>query len=246
VKRWDDWRKQNWDDDQAATKQQLETLRQLEEAQARVAELESTQGAEVTLDEIKKNMDKILADGKYVRRQDLDTEIIPKLPYAQKEDVDKRIDQLSLGMEHVYANTAHYPLLHQQEFGEPMKLADLFKYMNDNKVSDFQAGYDMMVREKREKIQSEKAKKQLEEAEQRGYVKGKQERTMGADGRMPVDNLGSAPEMGHLQRRKLEAAKAKDPNAAPPLPEAPLGSGVLAEAAYQAWLKSQQGKEGVQ
>jgi len=226
LKSWEQWRASNWDENANATRREVEL-------QAELAAAKAAGGGGVD-DWNKGGFADIVKD-------------IEKQGFVKADVVNKTItdqlDRLALGFEEVYKRTVSLPWKHAKEFGPDAELdmGAVLDHMRKNNIHDPQKAYEDYVAPKRAEAQkareAEVAAKhaaEIAEAEKRGEMKA----AMGSGGRLPTDQSGSGPALGHLQRNILE--KAKGANSDDPGP-GKLGENVIAQQGYEELLKSRAG-----
>lgn len=216
---WAQWKAENWNDQTNTTRREAELLAELEVAKAGNGSDPLTSFGDITKD-------------------------LEKQGFAKTETVNKAIqeqlDRLALGFEEVYKRTVTLPFKHAKEFGPDAELdmGAVLDHMRKNNIHDPAKAYDDFVAPKRAELQKQReaeiAAKHAEEiaaAEKRGEMKA----AMGTGGRLPTDQTGSGPGLGHLQRTILE--RAKGANSDDPGP-GKLGENVIAQQGYEELLKS--------
>jgi len=241
VSRWEEWKKAEWDDDLKMPKAAAAELRARE---ARIAELEATQGTEMDWDQIQTKLNEDLSKRGLVSRDDLkDPAKLRELGLARQDS----IDNVAGGMQAVYAKTAPLIIQHDKEFGEPIDMEKFMSFMgspagpkDEKGLFDFKKGYDQFVGEKRAAKQAEARTVELAEARKDEREKTLKELNMGQNGRMPTDQKGSNPDMSWYQKLKMSKLK-NDKEGMPKLADGLLGTGASGDLAYEAWLSGQQG-----
>lgn len=224
AKQWESWADKYWDKDANATKVELGLRDQLQQTRERVAELELQGGSEMTFDEIQK----ALKEHGYAPASELEGKFISAKAH---EDA---LNNLAIGFQQVYTKTAGLPLRHQREFNEDLDMGKVFEYMQTNRVLDPSEAYERMVGDRRREAAEKRHQEEIQKAKDEGRREAEQKVAM-SQGSLPVDQAGSGPALGHLQRAVME--KVKGQTADKPLPEVDLGRGKLAEIGYENLLK---------
>lgn len=239
VRRWEEWKANEWDDDSKMTRRALE---EIQERDRKIAEYEAKQGTEMNWDEIKSKLDEDIKARGYVSQADLkDDKRLAELGLVKRDAVDN----LGYGMQSYYAKTAPLLTAHVREFGEDLNMEDFQKYMSspaapkdDKGVWDFKKGYDEFVAPKRATKAAEASVKREEEIRKDEREKTLKEAAMSAGGRIPTDQTGSGGDLGWMQRQKMAKLKG-DSDKLPKLAEGQLGTGASGQLAYEAWVASQ-------
>ena len=150
-----------------------------------------------------------------------------------KDEFQNQMAQLATIMANLYADLDSVGWQHYREFGEPLDKRKLLKFMEDNKLVSVSDAYERMVADARKAKMEEKYKQELERVRQEAEAKARREAL--AQARMPTDMSGTV-RMGPLQAR-LQAQQ-------PSGEEAPLGRGVIAQKAFEAYLREKGWSEG--
>jgi hypothetical protein len=218
--KWDTWMSENWDDEHGMTKAEYALQQRNAEIQRRLEAAALGEGAveQVTFDELNTHLNakvKELGLDKLVAKDEFETVV----KTAKEEGV-----AYNNYTAHLATRATYLAVKHDKEFGELVDPNDIFKFANENKISDLDAAYDKMVSDKRKAIGDADLQKKLDAAKEEGRKAALQERGM-SEGSMPVDMGG--PDMGHFAK-KLMAGGDKSGSAVPD--EVPLGS-VASQAA---------------
>jgi hypothetical protein len=203
------------------------------------------QGNDMTWDEMKSNVDGLLNQRGVVTKEYIEKEWAPKLAFAKPADieaVDKKIQNLALGMDAAYGASAHLPSKYYREFGNvegapEFTMSDLFKHMNEKKIANFDDAYKSYTEPLRIKMAEAAAKTKEDEIRKQVREETLKEFTMNK-ATMPVDQRGSSPEMSALTMRINERKKIEN-NDAPKLTPGELGSGAATQDAYRQYLTDQ-------
>lgn len=249
VDKWSTWRKDYWDEEAQATKHELNLRNLVSEKDRQLEELRRGAETEMTLEETAKFMKEQwdqLQDG--VATKEYVDNKVQDAGTVDKEYVTNEANRIAVGNEVLFAKVSPLLFSHKDEFGEVLDVQGLFNHMRENQVFDPEDAYNKMVAERRQKLSEERTaaeeeaqKKALEEAEQRGFEKARQEAAMRPGGQIPTDQQGPAPNLGHLQKSKLEHAKTGDGEGDQPAPKnVDLGAGQLAHLGYEELVKSRQ------
>jgi hypothetical protein len=248
---WENWKAKEYDPSTGYTKRAVQALR---DKDAEIEALKLLQGNDMTWDEMKSNVEKLINDNltgrNYVDPSGVDsriggrTTIKVKNPDGTERDipVTDYVRNVERGMEFTYAKTAHLPLKYYKEFHDVSDAPEftqeaLFKHMQEHSIADFEKGYESFVRPLREK-KNEAAGKIREEqirTEERKKVEAEYMQRNG--GIMPDDTKGSAPEMSALSRKIADRKKVEVQG--PKLTPGTIGDGSAGNDAYQQWLKDQ-------
>lgn len=234
---WEEWKRNNWNEDLKMTNETAAAVRDAEAAKLRVAALEAAgMGGDMKFEDIEKE----LAAKGYIRKDDLASVADPTIV--------NRVNQSAAGIERFYTATSTLPVEYFQEFGKvnPALMTDLVKKYGEevrvNPAADPRAIYDRMVAPQREEIRvakeaaSKVAQEQaIKEAEERGAARARQEIGMqpGTPG-MPVDDYGT-PSLNARQNR-IDAADKAGHTLEKSILERPLGS---TAADGLAWIQAQ-------
>lgn len=155
---WESWKLNNWDDAKGMPKGQIQAQEEAAAARRELAELQARgEVNDMTFEEILAGL-----QGKgFVTKDDV-AKTLKESGVVDAKTIDQRFAQMDDGMSYIYGATAHLPLEHSQEFGKPMKVTDLFKYMSEHKLADPQLAYDRMVeplrRAKQEEVSAARTK----------------------------------------------------------------------------------------
>jgi len=248
---WEEWKAKEYDPATGYTKRALKLL---EQKDAEIEALKLLQGNDMTWDEMKANVEKLVNDtvgskgivDKTALNQEIGSRVTVKVkqPDGSEKDVPvtEYVKNLERGMEFTYAKSAHLPVKYYREFGDIKDAPDftqeaLFKHMQENAIADFEKGYESFVAPLRAKRAEEAAKTREEQIRKEERDKITQEMMQRNGGRMPEDNSGAAPEMSALSRKI--AGRKKEEVAGPKLTPGQIGDMSGANDAYQNWLKDQ-------
>jgi hypothetical protein len=120
---------------------------------------------------------------------------------AQAEEFNRTIS----GMDNFYSAAHKLGFAHKDEFGKPLDDRQLLEYMGKNHIQDPTLAYERMVAadratiaEAKEKERQELHVKELQEAEERGANRVRQEVTMGVGGMLPTDDAGGIVGVTHI------------------------------------------------
>jgi len=198
----------------------VETKRQLAEAQSRVAALEASleTGADMTFDEI---LEGLKAKG-YPSKPEVQ-EIVKSVTgdLAARKEVEDANNRLAYGFQRVYTQTANLPVSHYAEFGEQLDMGQFMDYMqNNNMLGDPKSAYDRFVSSKREEKRTSAETQRQKEFEaqiaaakeaalKEGIEKGRMEASMSKD-RLPPDQGGPIPGMLPGVRERIQKARKED------------------------------------
>lgn len=251
LNQWEKWKADEYDANTGYTKRALKVL---EQKDAEIEALKLLQGNDMTWDEMKANVEKLVTDtitskgvvDKSSFNQELGNRMTVKVRQADGSEkevpVTDYVRNLERGMEFTYAKSAHLPLKFYKEFGTMADAPEftqeaLFKHMQENSIADFEKGYESFVSPLRAK-KAEAAAKQREEdirKEERDKIKAEMMQRNG--GVMPDDTKGASPEASALSRKIAERKKVEV--SGPKLTPGQIGDGAAANDAYQQWLKDQ-------
>lgn len=242
LKKWEDWRTKQWDDESGTTKTEKAMAELYRAEQARATALEAAQaaGGEMTFEEILGN----LQQKGFATKAEIESVVSEKTKTLfSKEDGEKLGNNLDSALQFVYAKSYNLGRRHEKEFGEELDMGEVLKYMGANKIHDPEAAYTQMTATKRADLQKklateadEKNKKAIEDAKAAGILEGEKKAAM--SGRVPTDQSG--PGLGHMERARMERAKASktaDGQADVPA-NVKLGENVLSTLGYEELLKN--------
>lgn len=184
AKTWDQWSKENWDEEHGATKAEI-ALKQ------RIQQLEANKGEEMTFDQLNGWM----AEQGLVKKADVDGIL------AQKENA---FTQSLQGSAWVGAKLAQIGTRHTLEFQKEFDAPTFLSKVNEYGVNDLDRAYDMFVSDERKTREVAKAKEALERTEKEAFEKGKQEALssyIAQSGNSGVPVMEQTNDIGHFQRR---------------------------------------------
>jgi hypothetical protein len=243
VQAWNTWRQDNWDTEAEMTHTEAGLRSQVTDLEQRNAELQEGAETEMTFDEILTG----LKEKGVVTKEELDQKL-KDAGGLSPADAQAIVNQQAIGTEAFYGKTYGIGFKHMKEFDEVLEMDTLLDYMREKKEFDPQAAYDKMVAGRREEMATAKAtadeearKAELEAAEEKGRKQALQETTMRNGGQLPTDQAGSNDKIGHLQRSKLESAKAGSEGEKAVPDGVQLGTGQLAHLGFEELQKSRSG-----
>jgi hypothetical protein len=217
--KWDNWRRENWDEAASKTRAQVAAEQRAIEYERAMQELERS-GFATPAPAVKQSpgFDEVMAQ------------------------VKQELNNQAVGIQVLIPSVLKAQQRHMREFpDQEFDAAAVFDYMQKAKIYDAYEAWDRMTAKQRsenaeQRRQEHEAAHQraLQEAEERGAQREREKLAMGPDGRIPVDQTGAPPPMGHLQKRILDSAKGAQPEIPP---EVGLGEGTLAQLGYEAYLK---------
>jgi hypothetical protein len=229
---WEGWRTRNWDDTNNATRNEVELRQQLSATQLKLAEAASGSGIDMNFDDTLKT----LHEQGFIDKNALAEAL---KPVATAKDVKASLDQMAAGFANIFDKTVPLVLQHKDEFNEIMAPGKIIEYMSKNGLSDPEAAYAQMVAPRRAEKTTEQHKAEIEKARAEAKEEARREAAMGTSGRIPTDQSGSNPSLGHLQAKILEKARAE--NQGPGPDDVKLGDQVLAQLGVEDLMKSRQG-----
>lgn len=240
---WEDWKAKNWNPEANEHKDVVAAREILRQKDAEIEALKLMQGSDMNWDDLKGNVAQFMKDSGMATAADIEkameTKFASKLnvKFGERQiPVGEYIQNVERGTEAMYLATADLPTEHFIEFGKPMKMADLWKYANENKMSNLQDAYAKMVAPMREQRATEAQTKREEVLRQTVREETLKEVTM-KHGALPIDSNGSAPEFSPLTRKLSERKKIDLPTDAPKLTPGELGSQAASQDAYQQYIK---------
>jgi len=198
--KWNSWRDAQWDVDRNMTRSEAEKADLLAATQQRISELEATQGADMTFEE----MEKGLGEKGYLTEAKLKAAGLITAVESEKRLSDGLGNQAA-AFEHVYARVTPKMFDYKDEFGENMPLGEFYKRVSTVEgIKDIDKTYEDFVAPKRLEQQLAKANLDLEAVK----LETETLKTKAIESsKSPVDNGQSS--MGHLQKRmQQEEAKA--------------------------------------
>ena len=246
VSQWESWKAEHWDDQSRMTKDSVQLIRQKD---AEIEALRLMQGGDMTWDDMKDN---VVREIQGQVKPQLEGTLKPLLDQIESlkaqlgadpknnQPLQQQIRNLERGMEFTYVKTAHLPYQYAKEFGADapvFKLDEMFKYMQENKIADFDNGYQGFTAKQREaKMKADQDAREVQikkeardEAMKEFTLKG---------GVQPTDTQGPSPAATPLQRR-LAAKRGQELEGVPKLTPGTIGDGTAAGDAYQAYLRDQ-------
>jgi len=247
---WNEWRKENWDDESNASKSEL---RLKAEADRLAQELETARtaalgtGEEMTFEQLNQSLDKYTKDKGIVDRTSLDEVVKGKA--TEFQDYVKGYSQ---PIARAAVEVPGILLKHQQEFGEIMDTDAFMKYAAEKGRMDYRDLYekDWVVERRTQKMKADYEKqladaKTLAETDKAAAVanaqaEAKKQQVMGSPSGNPIDNGSS--ELGPLQRRMQVQQEQLVDGEKPKAPEVPIGEGGLAAFAAREFLAKQAGR----
>jgi hypothetical protein len=225
--RQDHWVKErNMWDTQVAAVDEAATLR------ARVVELEATTGGDVTIEQLKAEVEKL----GYVKKDDLTT----NLKLVDGKTLLDSMNAQGKRFEEIYSALTPLTVGHTQKYGEPIPIGEVMEHMNKSGERDPLKAYQAVIapRDTNLKIKQLEADgvKKFEEGKQKG-IEEAQARVNAQ--RMPVDGGGSQKRPHFMQRifAKRETAQAQS--------NGRLGSGSAAQAGFADYTKKAMGGASV-
>lgn len=224
LRAWETWKDSAWDLAAKKPKDQVRVETELDQARARIQQMESTGGfgADMTFEEIETQLK---AKG-YMNK---DQVAALAMPVATSE-----VNRMAGNIEQFYKRTLTLPVEHFQEFGVQLDTDALLEAYAKSPGGDPRIVYAQLVtplREEKRKVADLKKEEEhqaaLKTAREEGERAGAQRVSM-ANGQpgMPADQTGATPSnVGPLQRQQAERFKAAQ-EAAGNAGDRPLGSGV--------------------
>lgn len=234
LEEWHAWKGTKWVDWQTEH-QRIETA--LAEATAQITELENNRSAEVTPDEIKQIVKETLDAAGVVRTADLDTQMTKFVNEKVAPTLDSKISGLTLRFEDVFDKIEDIRDRHHGAFGENIRPKDVFKFMQDNKITDPEVAWTQMTSSK----MAEKTAAQIAADKKAEYDKGVAEGRKAAfgekgAGKSPVDAGGNVARPGALMRR-AQARMPKKADGEVDSSKIPLGKGIARAATQEYYNK---------
>jgi len=247
---WQGWAADQWDRENNATKSELATKALLDQAQARIAELEQLGASDVTIEEMKSELNKALTEAGVVTKKDLPT-LLPmdrlfdkegKPRVATMDDVSGWTNGLAGRFQEAFAELTPEVNRHFQTFGEYPDLNKVFSTMLEEQkaaggrpVKPLDA-YRKTYSEQFAAKEKEAMEKKIADAKAEGIAEGKKAVQQSTGGRaIPIDSRGGLA-MGAVARR-VQAKIQKDADGK--TIEAPLGRGIIAAKAAEEFLAKQ-------
>ena len=235
LQKWDEWRKNNWDDDHEMTRTELAKLQKLEATEQKLAELESRallEGGDVDFNQLE------AWGNEFIKKQNL---VTPEAIGVK----EKELKDFVTGMNSFTARAAtKIPYLNQKHFNEFGELFDpeemLKQAVTKGRFDDldkfWESEYAAPLREKQRTDKWDKERKELEDKAAAAEERGRQEgaRMAGAGATNPTD--GNGPTMGAFQRSYLGLNKSGSEDSG--APEVPLGDGGLSAFAANKYIKT--------
>lgn len=234
---WEAWKRDKWAPYQAGHN---EVTAALEEAKARVLELEARTDTDMTPEEIKEVVRATLKEAGVVDETVLKAHTDKLMKEQIGPTLDSRVNDLTLRFETVFDQIEDVIQTHQSEFKEKLRPKQVFEYMKEHKIADAETAYKAMTAGKYEEKSKAQIEADLKKAKEDGVAEGKKAalQAQGTQRSMPVDGSGSGgPKPGALVRR-AQARMPKDADGKTDTSAIPLGKGV-ARAATQAYYEKQ-------
>jgi hypothetical protein len=235
VKKWEDFRTRDWDEEHGMTKQQWQAEQEVATLRGKVASMEAgtyvPTGDPMDFAELEKEL---IAKG-YLKKDDV-TGLVKSAKDEVVSTVDGKLNQQSLNQEFFFTRAASIPLKYMKEFGsDDFDMDGFMKFVVSNgvrylvdpsdptgktPVKNFTAAYNDFVAPKRSEVKA--AELAAKEAELKTREEAVNAKTTSAAS--PTDD-GRGASVPPFQR-KIQGLDATD---APPdlAGDAPLGSGVL-------------------
>ena len=188
VTQYGTWYQDNWDKEHGMTKSEY-AVRQ--EASALQAKLDAASAAGIG----NENGDFISEARK---AGFLSVDDANKLLDQRVQQINQTFENTIAGMDRFYGAAYSLGFKHKDEFGEPLDTRALLKFINEKKIQDPELAYEQMVASKRAEIGNAKHQKELQEAEERGANRVRQEQAMGTSGMLPTDNTGGIVGITHI------------------------------------------------
>lgn len=245
---WETWKADAWDPEAKTTKSERAVREAYQQAQERIAALETAAGSDMTLEEISNH----IKQTGYATKQDIEAIVEARTrtlqeKLADREYVDKKNNDISAGFGHIFQKTYNLGRHHEKEFGEDLDIGGVFKYMTDNKINDPEVAYNQMMVTKRTEIATKKAteleekhKAEVEAARKQGEELAAKKFGMGQNGKIPTDQTGADNSMGHIQRKAIDKVKKATDDATQVPDKVQLGQQILSELGYQDLLKNRE------
>ncbi len=233
---WRNWKQKEWQEWQT---QNTTIQTALEEATARVAELEARTDTDMTPDEIKEVVKATLKEAGVVDSATLEASMTKLMTEKIGPTLDSRVNDLTLRFEDVFDKVEDVIQTHQGEFKEKLRPKQVFEYMKEHKIADPEAAYKQMTAGRYQEKSQAQIEADKKAAKEEGIAEGKREalKAAGADRSMPVDGRGGSAKPGALMRRAM-AKMPKDAEGKTDTSAIALGKGV-ARAATQAYYDKQ-------
>ena len=239
LEEWHNWKRTAWPSWQADNERVQAAYT---DAQIKIAELEATRGTDMDAAEVEAIVAATLKKVGIVDKATLDSTLESFVKDKVGPTLDARVNGLTLRFEDVFDKIEGVIDDHRTTFGESIRPKDVFKYMNDNKISDVEAAYAQMTSGRRaEKTAAQIAAEKKAEYD-KGVAEGKKEALkLAGAGRSPVDggDNGGAARPGPLMRR-AQARMPKKADGDVDTSKIPLGKGI-ARAATQEWYDKKAG-----
>jgi len=237
VTKWNQWYEDNWDHERNMTKSEayyIDRLAQLEEELQKFrGNMNQTQTGTASSSEIQEKFENLYFGG-YLSKDEAQMLINQAIEdRVSKKQLDETIKNIVVAFSKVVPGMMEASARHQKEFNEPLSGQQLWEFMTKNNIDDPVEAYEKMTAERRQRMQEELIQKKIQEAEERGRMKERQEMAM-KSGKLPTDMEGSVP--AHIRRKLAQSGSDESPEVPP---NAKLGDGILAAAWTQKYLKRQ-------
>ena len=245
---WDEWRRNNWNDEKKMTNAEAEKQAELERVQteleaARTAALVT--GEEMTFDQLNQRLEQFTKEKNYLTPDDLKKQFDGKT-----KEVEDYVKGYNAPIARAALDVPYLMAKHEKEFGEILDPEVLMEYGVKKNNFNLRELYEKdWVVEKRQKAMKDGYEAELQKikdgeaakiqaAKDEALAEGRKQAVMGQQNGNPVDMGGN--DMGPLQRRMQPPAQEGD--GAPKAPEVPIGEGSLAAFAARKFLADQAGR----
>lgn len=243
---WDEWRRNNWDDDKHMTRSELEKQAEMDRLQteletARTAALAT--GEEMNFDQLNQRLEQYSKEKNFLTPDELKKQFDGKT-----KEVEDYVKGYSAPIARAALDIPYLMAKHEKEFGEILDPDILTKYAAEKGNFNLRDVYEKdWVVEKRtdamkkhyeselQKVKDGEAAK-LEAVRAEATAAARTQQIMGQPSGNPVDMGGN--DMGPLQRRMLPESDVDRSKA----PEVPIGEGGLAAYAAREFLAKQAGR----
>ena len=178
----------------------------LAESMTRVAELEATEGADMTADEIKVVVKEVLKEAGVVTNPDLEAQFSKMITDKVQPMVESRVNGVGAVWEDVSKTLLPKMSAHERKFGEPIDMDKIYNTMRDHQKTTGQylkpldaynqVYHDQITAKAHEQTEAEKKAEY-----DKGVLEGRKAAAATSGRANPVDGKGSSAPTGALQSR---------------------------------------------
>lgn len=230
---WAKWRKANWDEDFKGTRAERMKQEKLEQAEAKILELEARSNTDMTPEEIRALAKEVAAEtlktGGVLTEAQLETKM-GEFAARQRGEFNANL----LQFEDVFDQLGPLVVEHKAEFGESLSARKVFDKMREKGFSGTASdAYKQVYGDKINAKSAEARTAELKAEREAGALEERKRLAAENSGRaMPV-GASEGRKMGPVQRKVMERAKSEDTG------NYKLGSGAISAKASQEYREKQ-------